>query len=105
MADSEPKPDDFEWADNPSQRRWEVAHGGKVIAFAEYRTTPDRIVFTHTVVDPEYEGHGIGSRLARLVLDDALHRNMRITPRCPFIRAYIQRHPEYADSTDMPERG
>jgi len=95
---------DFEAVDYPDRRRWEVHSSGEVVAYAEYRLMPGRIVFTHTVVEPAHEGHGVGSRLARTVLDDAVARGLRITPRCPFIRAYIQRHPEYMPSVDMPER-
>ena len=94
--------DDLTWADNADARRWEVKRGDEVIAFADYRSEPGRITFTHTLVDPDYEGRGIGSRLARTVLDDALERGLRIVPRCPFIRAYIERHEQYADNVDMP---
>ena len=92
----------FSWSDNADARRWEVRDGDQLIAFAEYRLSPGRIVFTHTVVEPEFEGRGIGSRLARTVLDDAVARGLRITPRCPFIRAYVERHDRYAGSVDMP---
>lgn len=94
--------DDLTWTDNRDARRWEVKRGEEVIAFAEYRTEPERITFTHTVVDPGYEGRGIGSRLARTILADAVERGLRIVPRCPFIRTYIERHDQYADSVDMP---
>ena len=102
MDGNQPATGDLETVDNPDRRRWEVRAGGKVIAFAEYRIQPGRIVFTHTVVEPEQEGRGVGSRLARTVLDDAVARGLRISPRCPFIRAYIERHPEYLPSVDMP---
>ena len=94
---------DFELTDNTEHRRWELRVGDEVVAYAEYRTSPGRVVFTHTVVEPAYEGRGIGSRIARAVLDDAVARGLRITPRCPFIRAYVERHQEYAASVDMPE--
>jgi predicted GNAT family acetyltransferase len=94
--------DDLTWADKPDARRWEVKRGDEVIAFADYRTDAETITFTHTVVDPEYEGRGIGSRLAARILDDAVERGLRIVPRCPFIRTYIERHDKYADSVDMP---
>src|SRR3954452_15787351 len=93
---------DLEIVDNPDSRRWEVRDGGEVIAFAEYRNAPGRVTFTHTVVEPEYEGQGIGSRLAKAVLDDAVAHEVRITPVCPFISSYIERHQAYAPSVDMP---
>jgi predicted GNAT family acetyltransferase len=91
-----------EISDNPDDHRWEVRDGDRVIAYAEYITAPGRVIFTHTVVEPEHEGQGIGSRLARAVLDDAVSRDLRITPRCPFIRAYTERHQEYEASVDLP---
>src|SRR4051794_29151250 len=94
---------DLEIVDNPDYRRWEVRDGDEVIAFAEYRNAPGRVTFTHPVVEPEYEGHGIGSRLAKAVLDDAVAHEVRITPVCPFIRSYIERPPAYAPSVDMPQ--
>jgi predicted GNAT family acetyltransferase len=100
--DSHPKAD-LEIVDNPDSRRWEVREGDAVIAFAEYRNAPGRVTFTHTVVEPEYEGHGIGSRLAKALLDDAVARELRISPVCPFIRSYIDRHPAYAPSVDMSQ--
>ncbi len=89
--------------DNPDRRRWEVTEDEAVVAYAEYRMEPGRVTFTHTVVQPDHEGRGIATLLARFVLDDAIARGLRITPRCPFIRAFIQRHPEYAPYADMPE--
>ena len=56
-------------------------------------------VFTHTSVDPDYEGHGVGSALARAALDDVRAHGISIVARCPFIAGYIDRHPEYADLT------
>jgi predicted GNAT family acetyltransferase len=60
------------------------------------------VAFTHTVVEPRFEGQGIGTRLARAALDDAVGHDLRITPYCPFIRAYLERHPEYAAWVDQP---
>ena len=94
--------DEIELRNNRDRRRWEVLLGDEVVGFAEYRLAGSRIAFTHTVVDEELEGRGIGSRLARTVLDDAVERGLRIVPYCPFIRAYLARHPKYSDSVDMP---
>jgi predicted GNAT family acetyltransferase len=54
-------------------------------------------VFTHTQIDDAYEGHGIGSTLARGALDDVRRRGGSVVAQCPFIASYIDRHPEYAD--------
>jgi predicted GNAT family acetyltransferase len=89
-------------ADNPERRRYLVRLGDRVVGYSEYDLEPSRIVFTHTVVKPEFEGRGVGSRLAKFALDDARNRGLRIVPVCPFIRAYLKRHQEYADIVDIP---
>lgn len=92
----------IEIVNHAEARRWEARSAGKVLGYSEYREVPGRIVFTHTLVEPEHEGGGIGSRLARAALDDAVARELRITPICPFIRSYVERHDTYADAVDMP---
>jgi uncharacterized protein len=84
-------------ADNPAERRYEAHVGDRLAGFAEYRAVPGRIVFIHTEVLPEFEGHGVGSRLAAGALDDVRARGLGMTPKCPFIAAYVRRHPQYAD--------
>jgi uncharacterized protein len=90
-------------ADNPDEQRYEVIVDGALGGFAQYRLLPGRIVFTHTEVDDAYEGHGVGSTLVRTALDDVRSRGLQVTPLCPFVRAYIEQHPEYQDLV-APER-
>jgi uncharacterized protein len=81
--------------DNAQNGRYEVAVDGELAGFARYRMDADRVVFFHTEVDPAYEGQGVASALARSALDDVRARGLLVTPLCPFIAAYIRRHPEY----------
>ncbi len=81
--------------DNPDERRYEAWLADRMAGKAEYRIAGDRIIFFHTEIDPAFEGHGVGSQLAREALDDARLRGLRVTPKCPFIAAWIERHPEY----------
>lgn len=85
--------------DNPDESRYEARIGERVVGVAEYEL-PDEagpIVFVHTEVLPDAEGHGVGSRLARGALDDVRRRGLRVVAECPFIATYIRRHPEYDD--------
>lgn len=84
-------------ADNPAAERYELHQGNRLAGIAEYRTIRGTRVFHHTEVDPEFEGQGVGSRLARFVLDDVRARGDRIRIKCPFLLAFIRRHPDYAD--------
>jgi predicted GNAT family acetyltransferase len=82
--------------DNPAESRYEALVDGR-LAIAEYMLTGENITFTHTEVPAELEGRGIASQLARYALDDARARGLKVIPLCPFISAYIRRHPEYQD--------
>jgi predicted GNAT family acetyltransferase len=82
--------------DNPDESRFEARVEGALAGFAEYRLREGVIVFTHTEVDSAFEGRGVGSALARQALDavrDAGER--RVVPTCPFIKSWIEKHPDY----------
>jgi hypothetical protein len=83
--------------DNPDQQRFEARLDGELAGIAAYRLSDGRIVFTHTEVDDTFEGKGVGGRLVGKALDDVRERNLRVIARCPFVRSYIERHPDYAD--------
>jgi predicted GNAT family acetyltransferase len=90
-------PVDIEITDNPSQNRYEARLGQDVIGFIDYHLRPGRITLLHTEVDSAAEGTGVGSQLVAGTLEDIRGRGLSVVVVCPFIRAYIRRHPEYAD--------
>ena len=83
--------------DNPELRRYEAIVDGKLAGSILYREREDELVLVHTEVEEEFEGQGIGSRLVAATLDDIRARGLRMRPFCPFVKAYVERHPEYAD--------
>lgn len=83
--------------DNPARSRFEAVVDDETVGFAAYRLGPDRIVFTHTEVDDSMEGQGVGSRLAAGALDRVRERGLGVVAQCPFIRSYLEEHPEHAD--------
>lgn len=84
-------------SDAPDRKRYEATIDGAVAGYAEYLTTGPLTVFTHTEVEPAYEGRGVGSALARYALDDMRAREQQVLVVCPFVNQWIGRHPEYAD--------
>jgi uncharacterized protein len=88
--------------DNPMENRYEARIDGTVVGVSQYELTADTIVFLHTVVAQEHEGQGVGSAIARYALDDARARGLSVRPLCPYIRAWLQRHPEYSDLIHTP---
>lgn len=98
---TDPTPD-LQVTDNPDAGRYEARKGEQVAGFAAYRLEGATITFTHTEVDPAFEGQGVGSVLVRGALDDVRARGLGVRPLCPFVRAYIKRHREYQDLLAAP---
>jgi len=96
-------PDPFTIIDVSDPLQYELRDGDTTVGFARYRDRGDSRVFTHTVVDSAYEGRGLGSRLARFVLEDAVAQGKRIVPLCPFIAAYLKRHHDFDAHVDWPD--
>jgi len=87
---------EIEITGNPASHRYELALDGET-AFVSYRRRPGVITFVHTDVPERLGGRGIGGRLARHVLDAARADGLKVVPLCPFIAAWMDRHPEYDD--------
>ena len=51
----------------------------------------------HTVIDPEQRGRGLGSVLVPAVLDYIRARGAKLMPTCPFVRGWIDEHPDQQD--------
>jgi len=83
-----------------AQQRYELLVDGQSLGAAEYSEQGERMVFTHTEVDPSLSGQGLGSVLAKAALADARRRDKRVVPQCEFIASYIERHKEWQDLVD-----
>ncbi|WP_343518203.1 GNAT family N-acetyltransferase [Sphingomonas sp.] len=87
--------------DNHDRSRYELKVDGHT-AFAAYTIDGNIITFTHTVVPPALEGRGIASRLILHALTDVRERGLRVIAQCPFVAAYIRKHPEWAELLARP---
>ena len=83
--------------DNAELERFEITADGRVAGFAQYRRRPGLIAFVHTEIDPAFAGRGLGGRLVGDALDAAREDGLAVLPFCPFVNAYISKHPGYAD--------
>jgi uncharacterized protein len=82
---------------NADKQQYEAKLDGKVVAFAEYRPIGQSIMFTHTEVNEDLEGKGVGSELIRYALEDTKAKGMTAIPMCPFVKIFIQRHKDFID--------
>ena len=88
----------FTVVDVPERERFEARDEADALAgMLTYQLTGPIIAYTHTEVDPGFEGQGAGSALARAAMDDARARGRTVVPLCPFVRGWLDRHPGYED--------
>ena len=64
-------------------------------AFIEYRWHQGNLVLMHTLVPEGFEGKGIAAALAKFVLEYAKEKQLQIVVYCPYVNAYLKKHPEY----------
>ncbi|HEY2717084.1 MAG TPA: GNAT family N-acetyltransferase [Solirubrobacterales bacterium] len=90
--------------DDREGERYVIEVDGEPAGFAQYRDRGRAIAFVHTEIDDRHEGQGLGGRLVSAALDDVRSRGLAVLPFCPFVRSYIQRHPEYLDLVPSTQR-
>lgn len=86
--------------ENADRERYEITVDGTLAGFAQYVRRGGRTLFVHTEIDPAFEGQGLGGKLVKAALDGERAAERPIVPLCPFVRRYVDRHPEYADLVD-----
>jgi uncharacterized protein len=87
---------EFTVTDAPERERFEARdEAGELAGIVTYQLTDNIIVYTHTEVKPAYEGQGVGSRLARAVMEDAVAKGRTVVPVCPFLSEWLTKHHEY----------
>jgi predicted GNAT family acetyltransferase len=83
--------------DNPAELRYELLDGNEVVGEIRYRREPGALALVHTEVDPSHEGTGAAGMLVEEALRDLRARGLGVIPVCPYVRAWLRRHPEQAD--------
>ena len=66
------------------------------MAFVDYAQSPGSITLLHTEVPKELGGRGVGSILAKAVLETVRAQGLKVEARCEFLAGYIKKHPEFA---------
>jgi predicted GNAT family acetyltransferase len=85
-----------EIVNNKAHHRYELAVDGHIAA-TYYEIADGVITFIHTEVPPELGGKGIGSKLIKGALDQVRAEGLKVIAQCPFVKAYIDKHADYAD--------
>jgi uncharacterized protein len=80
--------------DNVVASQFELTLDGSRAGFLTYELRPGAIALFHTEIDPAFEGRGLGTALIRGALDSARERGLKVLPFCPFVKSYLDKHPE-----------
>lgn len=86
-----------EVVDNARELRYELHDGDTLVGFINYRDENGVRVLVHTDIAPRFEGQGLGAELVEGALEDVRGRGLTIVPLCPFVAAFLRRHPDYED--------
>jgi uncharacterized protein len=91
--------DDLRLVDVPERRRYEIRSDTDPdpLAFVDYELRDRIVLLMHTEVRPDLEGRGIGTRTAELVIDHLRRNGLRAIVGCPFLTAWLRRHPDQQD--------
>lgn len=89
---------------NDEESRYEIRLGETLAGFAEFQRRPGEILFTHTEVDPAFQGKGLASVLASEALADAVASGDTIVPYCPYIAKYLGTHEVDGAEIRWPQR-
>lgn len=85
-----------------NQKRFELRFP-QGTAYVEYLQNQQGVIYlTHTEVPEAFEGKGVGSVLVKKVLDHIRSLQVKMAPLCPFVAAYLKRHPEQAEGMLAP---
>ncbi|UPL14600.1 GNAT family N-acetyltransferase [Microbacterium galbinum] len=77
---------------NDDASRYEIRTGDLLAGFATFVTKHGQIRFTHTEIDPAFQGQGLAGKLAKAALTDAAASGDAIVPLCPYIASYLETH-------------
>ncbi len=91
--------------DNVESQCYDAMIGDQVVATIVYEHSGPRMVFRHTITEPEFRGRGIGTTLVTRALDDVRAKGMTLTNYCGFVAEFIEAHPDYADLIDAEHPG
>ena len=81
-------------SNNTEAERFEIEIDG-ARAILKYGIREGQMTIYHTEVPPVFRGRGYGEMLARAALDYAREQSLSVQPLCPFVRAWLDKHPEY----------
>ena len=82
---------------NADEHRYEIKVDDVLAGFSVVRENDEAVTFTHTEIFDQFEGQGLASELVTEALDDVRLRGKKVVALCPYVKRYVEKHPDYAD--------
>jgi predicted GNAT family acetyltransferase len=81
---------------NDDKKRFEISIDGH-FAFIDFKERGDIISLIHTETEPELAGKGAAAAVVEKTLQYLQDHHKALMPYCPYVFAYIKRHPEWKE--------
>ena len=81
--------------DEKERKFYAVVDGREAVI--SYAKSGDAYNLLHTFVPEELRGHGVAEQLVQTTLDQVKAQGAKFIPTCPFVQAFLKRHPEYRE--------
>ena len=88
---------DIKTSETGSRGEYSATVDGHKAEMTYSRTSPTLIIIDHTGVPDALRGKGVGQALAAHAIDEARRGGWKIIPLCPFMKAQMDRHPDWND--------
>ncbi len=89
---------------NDEKKRFEINIDG-YYAFINFGEYGNSIALVHTETEPELAGKGAAVAVVEKTLQYIKDSNKSLMPYCPYVFAYIKRHPEWKELVSKRFRG
>lgn len=77
--------------------RFELLHGHEVVGSLAYSFDGDVTVLERIEVADEYSGQGLAAEFTEAVLTQMRADEEAVIPKCPYVRGFILKHPQWRD--------
>ncbi|MTB53997.1 GNAT family N-acetyltransferase [Lewinella sp. W8] len=89
---------------NDEKKRFELEVNGH-LAFIDFKETTHRMALIHTEAAPELAGTGAAAAVVEKTLHWIDQHGKLLLPYCPYVFAYLKRHPEWKRIVDKKFKG
>jgi uncharacterized protein len=90
---------------DPESGRYVAVLGDRDVGRIIYERRGGRAIFRHTIIEPEFQGEGVGTALVRGALDDLGANGLSLTNYCSFVTEFMADNPSYAGLLDPARPG